>query len=324
MTFRCSNYIKGKKMCGIVGYIGHKDATPVLVSALKKLEYRGYDSEVASRISANNIPDIAYMGIDERWGSAWREANQFVDNTSYFPSFIDTDLVPSISISGTNIKPYLPLGGPNYCSVVGVNTSLLTTVDPTGRIPETYTDLLTLVQKVEQYNEAHDTDIKVLSTHGADEWVWGSCVLSGIIPRTTGDAGWIEKAVDGQVDFTDDDFITALNVIKRWIADGILDPASATTNDQTGKNNFAQGKYVMYTDNSSKETNNMSEKTIKIEGMMCSHCEMHVKKALEAIPGVESAVASHEKGNAVVTLTSPVDDAALRKAVEEAGYKVVE
>ena len=52
--------------------------------------------------------------------------------------------------------------------------------------------------------------------------------------------------------------------------------------------------------------------------------EMHVKKALEAIPGVESAVASHEKGNAVVTLTSPVDDAALRKAVEEAGYKVVE
>lgn len=207
-----------------------------------------YHTEVASRISANNIPDIAYMGIDERWGSAWREANQFVDNTSYFPSFIDTDLVPSISISGTNIKPYLPLGGPNYCSVVGVNTSLLTTVDPTGRIPETYTDLLTLVQKVEQYNEAHDTDIKVLSTHGADEWVWGSCVLSGIIPRTTGDAGWIEKAVDGQVDFTDDDFITALNVIKRWIADGILDPASATTNDQTGKNNFAQGKYVMYID----------------------------------------------------------------------------
>ena len=207
-----------------------------------------YHTEVASRISANNIPDIAYMGIDERWGSAWRNANQMVDNTTYFPSFIDTDLVPSISISGTNIKPYLPLGGPNYCSVVGVNTSLLTTVDPTGSIPESYNDLLTLAQKVELYNEQHDTNIKVLSTHGADEWVWGSCVLSGIIPRTTGDAGWIEKAVDGQVDFTDDDFITALNVIKRWIADGILDPASATTNDQTGKNNFAQGKYVMYID----------------------------------------------------------------------------
>ena len=66
-----------------------------------------------------------------------------------------------------------------------------------------------------------------------------------------------------------------------------------------------------------------TEKTIKIEGMMCGHCEMHVKKALEAISGVESAVASHEKGTAVVTLTSDVDDATLTKAVEEAGYKVI-
>ena len=67
----------------------------------------------------------------------------------------------------------------------------------------------------------------------------------------------------------------------------------------------------------------MSEKTLKIEGMMCGHCEMHVKKALEAIPGVELAVASHEKGPAVVTLSSSVDDATLCKAVEEAGYKVI-
>ena len=72
-----------------------------------------------------------------------------------------------------------------------------------------------------------------------------------------------------------------------------------------------------------KENKSMSEKTLKIEGMMCGHCEMHVKKALEAIPGVESAVASHEKGTAVVTLSSSVDDATLRKAVEEAGYKVI-
>ena len=68
----------------------------------------------------------------------------------------------------------------------------------------------------------------------------------------------------------------------------------------------------------------MSEKILKIEGMMCGHCEMHVKKALEAVSGVESAVASHEKGTAVVTLSASVDDATLRKAVEEAGYKVIE
>lgn len=73
-----------------------------------------------------------------------------------------------------------------------------------------------------------------------------------------------------------------------------------------------------------QEIQTMSEKILKIEGMMCGHCEMHVKKALEAVSGVESAVASHEKGTAVVTLSASVDDATLRKAVEEAGYKVIE
>ncbi len=72
-----------------------------------------------------------------------------------------------------------------------------------------------------------------------------------------------------------------------------------------------------------QEIQTMSEKILKIEGMMCGHCEMHVKKALEAISGVESAVASHEKGTAVVTLSASVDDATLRKAVEEAGYNVI-
>ena len=75
--------------------------------------------------------------------------------------------------------------------------------------------------------------------------------------------------------------------------------------------------------NTDKEITTMSEKILKIEGMMCGHCEMHVKKALEAISGVEAAVASHEKGTAVVTLSASVGAATLRKAVEEAGYKVI-
>jgi Cu2+-exporting ATPase len=63
-------------------------------------------------------------------------------------------------------------------------------------------------------------------------------------------------------------------------------------------------------------------KTIKIEGMMCNHCEMTVKKALEALDGVENAQVSHEAGQAVVTLSRDVDDAALTKAVEDKDYKV--
>ena len=64
-------------------------------------------------------------------------------------------------------------------------------------------------------------------------------------------------------------------------------------------------------------------KTLKVEGMMCEHCEARVKKVLEAIPGVESAVADHAAGTAVVTLTGPVDDETLRAAVEAQDYKVL-
>ena len=65
------------------------------------------------------------------------------------------------------------------------------------------------------------------------------------------------------------------------------------------------------------------EKTMKIEGMMCGHCEARVKKALEALPQVESASVSHESGTAVVTLKEAVDNSVLTKAVEDQDYKVV-
>ena len=64
-------------------------------------------------------------------------------------------------------------------------------------------------------------------------------------------------------------------------------------------------------------------KTMMIEGMMCGHCEARVKKALEALDAVGSAEVSHEKGSAVVTLTQDVADDVLKKAVEDADYKVV-
>lgn len=71
-----------------------------------------------------------------------------------------------------------------------------------------------------------------------------------------------------------------------------------------------------------KEKNAMT-KTMKIEGMMCMHCEKAVKTALEAIDGVEKAEPSHEKNEAVLTLTKDVDNALLTKTVEELDYKVI-
>ena len=72
-----------------------------------------------------------------------------------------------------------------------------------------------------------------------------------------------------------------------------------------------------------KEKNEM-EKTMKITGMMCGHCEARVKKVLEAVEGVAEAKVSHEAGTAVVTLNAPVEDAVLKKAVEDQDYKVTE
>ncbi len=65
------------------------------------------------------------------------------------------------------------------------------------------------------------------------------------------------------------------------------------------------------------------EKTMKIEGMMCGHCEARVKKCLETVPGVEEAVVSHEQGTAVVRMSAPVADDTLRAAVEAQDYKVL-
>ena len=71
--------------------------------------------------------------------------------------------------------------------------------------------------------------------------------------------------------------------------------------------------------NSLKEDLTMT-KTVKIDGMMCAHCEGRVKKALEALPGVEKAEPSHEKKAAVLTLSAPLDEAAVKAAVTDAGY----
>ena len=62
---------------------------------------------------------------------------------------------------------------------------------------------------------------------------------------------------------------------------------------------------------------------ISVKGMMCEHCEMHVKKALEALPGVEKAEASHESKKAVLTLKdgAEVSESAIKDAVTEAGYE---
>ena len=87
----------------------------------------------------------------------------------------------------------------------------------------------------------------------------------------------------------------------------------------TNDTNVIESKNQTY----KERENKTMQKTINIEGMMCPRCEAHVKKALENIEGVDSALASHEKGSAVVELSKEVTNEELKKAVEEAGYDFI-
>jgi len=65
------------------------------------------------------------------------------------------------------------------------------------------------------------------------------------------------------------------------------------------------------------------KETVRIEGMMCPHCEASVKKALEALDGIDEAVVSHEKGTAEITLSKEVAQDAIKKAIEDRDYKFI-
>ena len=81
--------------------------------------------------------------------------------------------------------------------------------------------------------------------------------------------------------------------------------------------NPVKGKLISNNSQNNKETT----MKISVKGMMCEHCEMHVKKAIEAIEGVKSAVASHEKAQVTIETSKDVDESLIRAAVEEAGYE---
>ncbi len=81
---------------------------------------------------------------------------------------------------------------------------------------------------------------------------------------------------------------------------------------------------IINNDNQKEKETKTMEKTLKIEGMMCGHCEAHVKKALEALEGVTQANVSHETGTAVITMATELSEEVLKQTVADQGYKVTE
>ncbi|MDE6025373.1 MAG: heavy metal translocating P-type ATPase [Lachnospiraceae bacterium] len=130
--------------------------------------------------------------------------------------------------------------------------------------------------------------------------------------------GWTLNPMFGAAAMSLSSFCVITNALRLNLfkADKYVD-----ANNQNNRNEVVNNEIKDIEKKQFKEENKMT-KTIRIEGMMCGHCEASVKKALEEIGGVESADVSHEKGTAVVTLSSDVADDVLKKAVEEKDYTV--
>ena len=137
------------------------------------------------------------------------------------------------------------------------------------------------------------------------------------IPLAMGLYGIEMKPMYGAAAMALSSFFVCMNALRL----NLVDPHDAG-HDRKEKSIPAEALRQIVSAETIKEDNTMT-KTLKVEGMMCSHCEARVKKALEAVPGVESAVADHTAGTAVVTLSAPVEDEALRAAVEAQDYQVL-
>ncbi|MCR5808734.1 MAG: heavy metal translocating P-type ATPase [Clostridiales bacterium] len=137
------------------------------------------------------------------------------------------------------------------------------------------------------------------------------------IPLAMGLYGIEMKPMYGAAAMALSSFFVCMNALRL----NLVDPYDAR-HYRKGKTIPAEALDSIVSARKEKEETTM-KKTLKVEGMMCPHCEARVKKALEAVPGVESAAADHNAGTAEVTLSAPVSDEALRAAVEAQDYKVL-
>ena len=134
--------------------------------------------------------------------------------------------------------------------------------------------------------------------------------------------GWALNPMLGAAAMSLSSFCVVTNALRLNLFDvkdrGKTSPDKNIRSPQAGIENAAPENTTI---NESEEK--LMQKTMKIEGMMCPHCEAAVKKALEALDGVDAAEVSHEAGTAVVSMSSEVADAVLREAVEAKDYKVM-
>ena len=172
-----------------------------------------YHQKVVARLAAGDIPDLAYMGADARWGLPWKEAGQQFDHRELLDAnFYDLSLIPPMGMNNEIFE--IPLGTSNITTVLFMNEKLLASLGL--KAPKTYEDMVKMVPV------ARKAGIEVVSIDGADGWAWGSCLMSAIIARMSGDPQWVSKAVAGEYSFDDQVMVDSLAFLDRLVDDGVL------------------------------------------------------------------------------------------------------
>ena len=138
--------------------------------------------------------------------------------------------------------------------------------------------------------------------------------------------GWALNPMLGAAAMSLSSFCVVTNALRL----NLFDARGKAGSGHAGQDRSTSSSQTAAPDGGESDNNTINEreesfmqKTMNIEGMMCPHCEAAVKKALEALEGVESAEVSHEAGTAIVSMSAEVADAALKEAVEAKDYKVV-
>jgi raffinose/stachyose/melibiose transport system substrate-binding protein len=208
-------------------------ANPGIKIDYELLYDEAYHQKVAARLASGDVPHLAYMGADARWGAPWKEAGQQFDHRPFIDGKVfDLNLIPPMGPK--NEIFVLPLGTSNITTVLYMNEALVKSLGFAE--PKTYEDIVAMVPK------AKAAGLEVVSIDGADGWAWGSCYMSAIIARLSGDANWVSKAVAGQYKFTDQVFVDSLAMITRMIKDGVIADKSVLVDYGANLSTFSNKK----------------------------------------------------------------------------------
>ncbi|WP_028972476.1 ABC transporter substrate-binding protein [Spirochaeta cellobiosiphila] len=208
-------------------------ANPGIKIDYELLYDEAYHQKVTARLASGDVPDLAYMGADARWGAPWKEASQQIDMTPYIDKeMYDMNLIPKMGPNGEIYE--VPLGTSNLCTVLFMNEKLVKELGFSA--PKTYEDLVAMVPA------ARERGLDVITIDGADGWAWNSCVMSTFIARMSGDPAWMSKAAAGQHKFTEKPFVDSLALLRKMVDDGVITEKSVLVDYGTNVSNFSNGK----------------------------------------------------------------------------------